>query len=508
MNWYRSDYMSGFVASIGSSKSEIVESMAERISHRGGYRAGFTKLENGMLYQTYLEADVSEKEGFESVPIRASGEEKIAICYDGRLYADPQSDDRNRSDEERLIDLYRKHGSSLVDHIGEGIFSFLIIHGTRFLIGRDLLGIKTLFYGYREGALYVASELKCLMHLVDEIREFPPGSCMDESGTIRNFARLPGKRPQPTTMSPEHISSDIRRILGSRVEHALERYGNAVSLLSGGLDSSIIAWDVGRVMRERDPASTLSTFSIGTGAGTDRKNARLMADSIESDHHEYVLSESEMIDLLPEVIYYLESFDPSLVRSSIANYVVTREARRNGAAVVFSGEGGDELFCGYAHLADVTPEELYRYQIEAFKSLHNVAALRLDRMNLCHSIQVAAPLISDELLDLALRIPAEYLIAAGDDGRKIEKWIFREAYRDVLPKEIWRRKKQEFSQGSGSADFLSTYFDHEIPDRELDSMRTQFPFLRSKEEMYYLRIFRRTYDDPSAIATVGRWTST
>ncbi|GAI82899.1 unnamed protein product, partial [marine sediment metagenome] len=120
--------------------------------------------------------------------------------------------------------------------------------------------------------------------------------------------------------------------------------------------------------------------------------------------------------------------------------------------------------------------------------LHNNAALRLDRMNQCHGIKVVAPLISGELLEYSLAIPPEYK-QKQDGNKKIEKWILRKAFESLLPERIVWRLKQEFSQGSGSANTLTDYFDYLINDSELSDAQVKYPMVRSKEELYYFRIF-------------------
>ena len=125
-------------------------------------------------------------------------------------------------------------------------------------------------------------------------------------------------------------------------------------------------------------------------------------------------------------------------------------------------------------------------------------------MNLCNSVRVVAPLISGELLRYAMAIPPQYK-QKPEGSQKIEKWIFRKAYESLLPESIVWRSKQEFSQGCGAADVLPAYFEEQIPDHELSEAQSNYPILRSKEELYYFRLFTEHFGTERAMETVGQW---
>jgi asparagine synthase (glutamine-hydrolysing) len=190
----------------------------------------------------------------------------------------------------------------------------------------------------------------------------------------------------------------------------------------------------------------------------------------------------------------------------VSNFLISQYAQAEGMEILLSGEGGDEIFGGYTHLKTVPSEEFFTRQVECLSFLHNNASLRLDRMNQSHAVRVVAPLISGELLRYALSIPAEYKIRPQGE-QKIEKWIFRKAFENLLPESIVWRFKQEFSQGSGSADLLPAYFEKTMSNAELAQAKKKYPFIRSKEELYYFQIFTEHFGDGLAVDTVGQWLS-
>jgi len=502
--------VAGFVAIYGDPNKSELESMFAKISHRGVHKDIFTSLPL-MMAQNYLEADLA------ATPKQAGGifanlaADGVTICYDGQMgnwqelgpkYGVPDGPYREPA---LLLKLYQQFGRDMFQHLPDGIFAFVIADGNRLLAARDLLGIKTLFYGRKNGTLYLGSELKSLTPVTDDVHSFPAGHYMDERGHLTRFAALPRKPPSPFHADLDEMIREVRRIIQKSFDNRVDFRVSTASLLSGGIDSSVVAaLACEGVKKKFGEKARLKTFSLGVGESQDILNARLVARHLDTDYHEYIVSLEELLAVMPEVVYYLESFDPSLVRSSASNFLISQYARREGTQVLLSGEGGDEVFCGYIYLKDFPAEEIFSRQMECIGFLQKNASLRLDRMNQCHGVKVVAPLISGELLDYSLAIPPEYK-QKPERGEKIEKWIFRKAFEDKLPEQVVWRLKQEFSQGSGSADVLPQHFESVFTDEELAETQAQFPMVRSKEELYYFKIFTEHFGSGKAVDTVGQW---
>jgi len=502
--------MSGLVVACGEPKFEELQRMFEKIGHRGPYASGVWNKNRVVMAQNYLRADLGGHHvQSDQVPVGKVGYGELRICYDGQIGKRPQVDhDRDPFDEEKLLlHLYEQHGSSMVQYLDDAVFALVISNGEEIFAARDLLGIKTLFFGRKNNTLYLASELKSLVEVTDDVYEFPPGHTMDSTGRLSRFAELPGAPPETLHTDLDKMSADIRNIIRESIRTRVDFAVPTAGLLSGGMDSSVISYLAGELYKEKLGADArLKTFAIGVGESSDIRNARISARHIDSDHTELMVNLDQALEVLPEVIYYLESFDPSLVRSSVSNFLISRFAKQHGYEVLLSGEGGDEIFCGYLYLKDCEPEQLFARQMECLGFLHNNASLRLDRMNQCHSVRVVAPLISGELFRYALAIPPEYKQKPeGDD--KIEKWIFRKAFEPFLPGTITWRLKQEFSQGSGLADLLPAHFESIISDEELAEFQSKYPLVRSKEELSYFRLFTENFGAGNAIKTVGQWVS-
>jgi asparagine synthase (glutamine-hydrolysing) len=486
--------------------------MLSRLSHRGPFRSGDFARDKVSMGQNYLRADCPAAGPEAVVPVPAEGVPELRICYDGQIAgADgvhgTELGDGPFAEEQAILSLYQQHGAGLFDYLDDAIFAFVISDGSRFLAARDLFGIKTLYYGYRDGSVYLASELKGLVAVTSEVYEFPPGHYMDEEGRLQAFTALPDVEPSPSGAPLSELLTTTKEIVTRSVRNRIDFAVPTGSLLSGGMDSSVISYLAAEQSRQSGRSEPLPTFAMGVAGSGDIPIARLVAEQIGSDHHEVVMDLEEMLPSLPDVIYHLESFDPSLVRSALANFLITRYAKQQDIEVLLSGEGGDEMFGGYAHMKNAPSNEIFGLQMDCFRLLHNNAALRLDHMNECHSMRVIAPLVSGELFRFAISLPAEYKVRS-ERGQAFGKWLFRKAFEPNLPAEVIWRPKLEFSQGTGVAVLLPERVGGMVSDEDLRKVQSDFPFVRSKEEMYYFRLFTDYFGTGRAVETVGQWVST
>jgi asparagine synthase (glutamine-hydrolysing) len=504
--------MSGLAVAYGKPDPLPVEEMFRKIGYRGPYLSGIWKNKKVLMAQNYLKADCATANPEEAkVPVPNSRDGDLKICYDGQMgnleglaLAFGVSNGPFR-EERLLLHLYQKYGRNMFQFLDDAIFAFVISNGDDLFAARDLLGIKTLFYGRKDDTMYLATELKSLITITDDIHEFPAGHYMDSTGNVIRFAELPKSPPEVLHTDLNQAIEDIRDIIQRSLRNRVDFSVPTAGLLSGGMDSSVINYLASEFYRDKfGNDARLKTFAVGVGESEDIRSARVLADHINSEHYELIVNLEQVLEALPGVIYYLESFDPSLVRSSVSNFLISRYAREQGIELLLSGEGGDEIFCGYIYLKDFPEEELFTRQMECLGFLHNNAALRLDRMNQCNGVRVVAPLISGELLQYALALPPQYKQKPEGD-QKIEKWIFRKAFESLLPETLVWRGKQEFSQGSGSGSLLPPYFETVITDDELADAQGKHPVVRSKEELYYFRIFTEHFGANRAVKTVGQW---
>jgi asparagine synthase (glutamine-hydrolysing) len=332
--------------------------------------------------------------------------------------------------------------------------------------------------------------VKALLTVSRNPHLLPPGHRHDGE-RLTAYASL-AKQP-PLESEPQLVAEELRGLLTTSVQERIN--GDEVGCwLSGGLDSSAMA------ALARPQVKTLHTFAAGLVGASDVRHAREVAEFIRSDHHEVIVSFGEMLAVLPEVIYHLESFDALLVRSSIINFLAGRVAAEHVPAVL-SGEGGDELFAGYAYLKDLEPDGLADELVDITGRLHNTALQRVDRCSAAHGLLAYVPFLAPAVVDFALRIPVDFKLR--DD---IEKWIVRRAMTDLLPDGVLYRTKSKFWEGAGVGDLLARYAEDRISTRDFESERVLANGwrLRTKEELMYYRIFREQFGELDNLDWMGR----
>jgi asparagine synthase (glutamine-hydrolysing) len=225
-------------------------------------------------------------------------------------------------------------------------------------------------------------------------------------------------------------------------------------LLSGGLDSSLVASVAARIMKDKNPnydVKTLHSFCVGLEGSPDIAAAQKAADFIGTDHHSYTYTMQEGLDAIKEVIYHVETYDTTTIRASTPMFLMSRKIKARGIKMVLSGEGADEIFAGYLYFHKApSAGELQAELRDKIANLHLFDCLRANKSTSAWGLEPRVPFLDVDLLDVAMNIdPEEKMIK---DGR-IEKHILRFAFdtpeNPYLPKDILWRQKEQFSDGVG-----------------------------------------------------------
>jgi asparagine synthase (glutamine-hydrolysing) len=494
--------MCGITGIWGDTDVSLVRKMMSLVRHRGPDAEGMFVSQNGSGVLGHRRLSIMDPEGGDQ-PIY-NETKNMAVIANGEIYNFPhlrpelikQHKFYTTSDSEAMVHLYEDHGVSMVEHL-DGMYAFVIADEGHFYAARDPIGIKPLYLGEINGSLIFASELKAFPSNCDMVQEFPPGTFFHSAQGFSTFYTVPELLSRQAPV--EDYIEEIRETLEATVVKRLMSDVPLGAFLSGGLDSSLIA------ALARKHMDQLHTFSVGIEGSRDLEAARVVSNHLDTIHHEYILTEQEVREKLPEIIYYLESFDQDLVRSAIPCYFTSRLAA-DYVKVILTGEGADELFGGYSYYKDIGDSEfLHRELRRSVASLHNINLQRVDRMTMAHAIEGRVPFLDLTMIRLGQLIPTEMKIAGSPP---IEKWILRKAFEDLLPKEIIWRVKEQFDEGSGTVEMLNGILTDVMGRTEIKNYRRRFPEikLRSGEECHYHRILMDVFESPDFVfSNTGRW---
>ena len=486
--------------------------MLDALPHRGPDDRGVHLHNDHVLGHTRLSI-VDVESGRQ--PIVINGGRQAIVC-NGEIYnfmdlrkgISPKGGFLTKSDTEVILRLYQERGSDCVKML-DGMFAFVISDENSFMMARDPVGIKPLYYGYLNENLYFSSELGAMsLAGVDEVHEFPAGHYYSPDTGFVRYYEIPGLADNQF-LDIETASRQIRKTFIRAVKKRLlaDPQIPVGSFCSGGLDSSLVA----AIAAEEIP--NLHTFVVGmrNEAGElsdDLKAARIAADHIGSTHHELIFSENDYYEALPTVINKLESYDPSLVRCAVPCYFTCKLAAEY-VTVVLTGEGADEIFAGYHYMKHFPMDKLDMEAQRCIGNLHNINLQRADRMGMLFSLELRVPFLDVDMIDLAMKIPPELKIKE-HNGAKIEKWILRKAFEETghLPDQILWRYKVQYTQGAGCEDLGEKLSDQMISDAEYERLRAENPkaTINSKEAAYYFKIFRQFHPQDAILGSIGIWT--
>lgn len=393
-------------------------------------------------------------------------------------------DDATDSDSEAaLAAAVHGHLDALADL--RGMYAFVVAHPDgRVLAVRDPLGVKPLYWARDGGATYFASELVAFPEaLRPAVEEFPPGHRWTPQEGLVRFREL--HVGGETIATKEEARELIRETLITAVRRRMMADVPVGVFLSGGLDSSLVAAIMAR--HKEDVTGEIHSFAAGTAGSSDLAAARRVADDLGLVHHEITYTADEVVDILPEVVASIESYEPSLVRSAVPNYLLSK-ATADVVKVVLTGEGADELFAGYAHYRDIEEaHDLAAELLEGISGLHNLNLQRCDRVTMAHGLEARVPFLDRDLVNLAGRIPIEWRLP-GELGQ--EKALLREAFEGWLPHDLLWRPKEQFGDGSGTADVMTERVHELVPNDDwADERVADLPAPRSREELAYQRMF-------------------
>ena len=501
-----------------SSLREKALKMSKKLRHRGPDWSGIYQGKTAILCHERLSI-VDPQSGGQPL-FSPDGTQILAV--NGEIYNHRQIREQYKgryafktgSDCEVILALYRDMGVELLDQLN-GIFAFALYDEAAddFLIARDPIGVIPLYIGYDDdGKVYIASELKALEGFCDRYEVFPPGHYYrGKEGAIKRWYKRDWTDYEAVAQSKVSVA-ELREALEAAVQRQLMSDVPYGVLLSGGLDSSVIAavagkYAAGRVETEgRETAwwPRLHSFAVGLKGAPDLIKAREVAKHIGTVHHEINYTIQEGLDAVRDVIYYIETYDVTTVRASTPMYLLARVIKSMGIKMVLSGEGADEVFGGYLYFHKApSPQAFHEETVRKLSKLYLYDCLRANKSLSAWGVEGRVPFLDKEFLDVAMRVnPADKMCP----GQTIEKRIVREAFADMLPESVAWRQKEQFSDGVGYSwiDTLKAVTAAAVTDEQMAHAAERFPINppMNKEEYYYRSIFEEYFPSESAARTV------
>jgi asparagine synthase (glutamine-hydrolysing) len=454
--------------------------MLQKILYRGPDRTRIETFEDGGCAAGELALSTR------SMPALA-GTQKPFVLLDGEIYNPPRDGESNIDIVRRLYIEEGIPGLSKLD----GSFTVAIVDKEETLLARDSVGSRPLVYRQENGCLYFASEAKSLLDSVSTVEELPPGYFYSSKAGLKKFE---GLQPQvPDFKRPQEAAKILEKLLVKAVKKRMGDGAVKGVALSGGLDSSIVS----AVAKTIDPHIKLFSTTIQRYPSQDIKFAKMMAEYLDLEHHIYEITDEDIVSLIPDSIWYMETFDEDCVSGAIANFY-TSKMIADFTNCILVGEGADELFGGYFRELKDIPDKNQKEEIarKLVNIAYNTALRRLDRGWFSNSVSYRTPYLDPEVVSFSQKIPMELKLRYDPDkSREVEKWILREAFKDWLPSEIADRPKLRFAGGTGVDDLMDELTSDKVTEEEFqNNLKTDnLLTLNSPKELYYYRLFRKNY---------------
>lgn len=505
-------------------KIEEIKREFEKGKKRGPENSQLMKIEVENGYVIYMGFHRLAINGLNTESNQPIEEEDMILICNGEIYNHKELEEKYKlemktgSDCEVILKMCRKEGIKKTLKEIEGVYSFVLYDKKKEIIyiSRDRMGVRPLYMGINseEERVVVSSELKMISKLgLEKIVQYKPSHYTKIKLKEKN--KMKTKRYYDIYNIKETILKTkeeeiYKRVSEGLVESVRKRIHNTerkiACLLSGGLDSSLIASLVVELSRREGKEKEIETYCIGLEGSPDIKYAEKVAEFIGTKHKSIIVSEEEFLKAIPEVIYALESYDTTTVRASVGNYLVAKYISENSEAkVIFNGDGSDELCGGYLYFNNI--KEGKKFNEECLRLLNDIYYFdvqRSDKSIASNGLEARTPFLDTKFIEKYLSVNIKNRCHTLKD--KPEKWLLRKSMeywgekneahnkKGILPKEILYRTKEAFSDGV--SDEKKSW--HKIIEKKCEKMLL-FDTLnkinepKTREQKYYRNIFNKYY---------------
>lgn len=476
-------------------------------------------------------------------------EEETVFCIcNGEIYNHEDLKDefeletKSMSDCEVIFSYYMKYGGDkLINQFIQqldGVYTFCIIDlrgkSPTVIMSRDPFGVRSLYFVETVNRdtksveeLYFASELKSIQTRDEIVQDFKAGyiytindegiseytpntsvisTCLTNTYLTQDCRTTDIKNH----MENKYVQFQVRKYFEIAIKKRLMSNRPIGCLLSGGLDSSLVAALVAKYIAPR----RIHTFSIGMEGATDLKYARMVAKHINSIHHEVIVTEKEMLEAIPEVIYHIESWDETTVLASVPMYLLCKYIRETtDIVVVFTGEGADELFGSYMYFHNApTLDDFQNETCRLLGELQYYDVLRCEKSIAAHGLEARVPFLDFGFVDIVAKLHPIYKDPKCNkrNGKNVGKFLMRHIFDDgLLPSEVLWRTKEAFSNGCSPLErdwhaVVNEYCENMTDIGTKYIVHTKHP-PKSKKGEYFLDIFGKYFTQYAIRLIPGYW---
>jgi len=302
----------------------------------------------------------------------------------------------------------------------------------------------------------------------------------------------------PQKRSDVEDTTAICRRLVKALDESVERNLAEGILLSGGLDTSILAYLASKRVRLK-----AFTAALQNAPAPDIEYATLIANRLGLKQFIHNFGEDELYGAIRVVVKVTDSFDPMEIRNSVTIYIGLKKAKENSTNTIITGDGCDELFAGYSFLHRLENKQL-SLELQKLWSVMRFSSTELAKVM---GMEIKLPYLDPKFKKFAIGLNP-WLKVRSESGQTWGKWVLRKAFENMLPKEIVWRAKTPIEFGSGTAT-LPSFFNSIIPDTEFNDKKSKYldedkVTIRDKEHLFYYEIYRSEIGVPHPTDPKGK----
>tara|TARA_Y200000002_G_scaffold372775_1_gene371008 strand:- start:3827 stop:5431 length:1605 start_codon:yes stop_codon:yes gene_type:complete len=485
-----------------SLKQDYLIELFNKIKHRGPDNSQFLVTKN--LFFGFHRLSINGLDKISNQPLENSN--NILIC-NGEIFNYKElinefeliDEYKTNSDCEIILHLYKKIGIKKTLQKLDGEFSFVLYDPTinKVFISRDQLGIRSLFIGKKDNEILISSEAKSIDDSFN-VLQFQPRNYMvlnlkNNHTFTDSYFDFDNNSISENLSEEEHILN-IKFLMENAVKKRLMSDRNICCLLSGGLDSTIVTGLVSKYLKGKN----LNTYSIGMKGSVDLKYSQIAADYFKTNHTIIELTTEEFLNAIEKTIYQIESYDVTTVRASIGNYLVSCYIRDNSNdKVVFCGDVSDEIFGSYKGFY-YSPNEnkFYEENLKMLKNINYFDVLRSDKSISGAGLEARVPFSDPDLIKYVMNINPKHKMFKN----RMEKYLIRKSFEDLMPEELTWRVKTAFSDGVSNEEnpsykLIQDFIENKYSDQDFLEKSNKYIFNTpyDKESLFYREIFESYY---------------